>query len=119
LRDHVRDLVGLDLRPSADPKSFTRFFVTDGASPCTEAAAVLRQCDCAIVATPLHGGLESARVILRALPPAALFVDSFSVKLPIADVVAECGAECEHLSINPMFAPGVGFAGQNLAAVGD
>ena len=55
--------------------------------------------------------------MLAALPTGALLADTLSVKTPFARAALAAGAPVELLSLNPMFAPSLGFAGRAVAAV--
>jgi prephenate dehydrogenase len=55
--------------------------------------------------------------VLAALPAGALLADTLSVKTPFAQAALAVDAPVELLSLNPMFAPALGFSGHAVAAV--
>jgi 4-amino-4-deoxyprephenate dehydrogenase len=57
--------------------------------------------------------------LVPALRPGALFVETSSVKSRIAQRIAASRRDVEFLSINPLFAPSVGFAEQRVATIGE
>lgn len=80
--------------------------------------ALLAHADVAILCLPEAVTLAALPAVCAALPESALVVDTNSTKLDIADVwkTGVTGPR-EMLSLNPMFAPGLGWDGQNVAAV--
>jgi prephenate dehydrogenase len=73
--------------------------------------------DIVVLAVPEHVALAAVPALARELRPGALLVDTLSVKTRI---VAALDAHAEHLeavSLNPMFAPALGFDGRAVAAV--
>jgi prephenate dehydrogenase len=80
-------------------------------------AAELRRADIAVLALPEPVALAAVLTLARQLRPGALLVDTLSVK---TGIVAALTAHAEHLeavSLNPMFAPALGFDGRAVAAV--
>jgi prephenate dehydrogenase len=83
-----------------------------------EARRALAAADWVIAALPEAVLLETWETILGNLKQDALFVDTLSVKLPFMNAVAgRLPARIEVVSINPMFAPALGFQGQSVAVV--
>lgn len=83
-----------------------------------EARRALAAADWVIAALPEAVLLETWETILGNLKQDALFVDTLSVKLPFMNAVAgRLPARIEVVSINPMFAPALGFEGQSVAVV--
>lgn len=82
------------------------------------ASRLLARADVAILCLPEAVTLAAFAAVCAALPERALVVDTNSTKLDIADVwkTGVTGPR-EVLSLNPMFAPGLGWGGQNVAAV--
>jgi prephenate dehydrogenase len=89
----------------------------DVTAPTEEVTAMARQADCLLFCLPEAVALTALETFAAVAAPGALLVDTLSVKTPIASIVTGVRADVQHLSINPMFAPEVGFAGQNVAAV--
>jgi 4-amino-4-deoxyprephenate dehydrogenase len=77
----------------------------------------LREADMVIVALPETAALRHASALLQQMRPDALWVDTLSIKGPIAGILSEASQPAERVSINPMFAPSLGFRGQNIAWV--
>ncbi|MCC6208607.1 MAG: prephenate dehydrogenase/arogenate dehydrogenase family protein [Gammaproteobacteria bacterium] len=83
-----------------------------------EARSVLGEADWVSAALPEKLLLETWETIVGLLAPGALFVDTLSVKLPLIGAMnARMPGSIEVLSINPMFAPSLGFAGQSVAVI--
>jgi chorismate mutase-like protein len=118
LRDEAVTVCGVDLRPPADAALFDSFYIADAGRPAPAAVEALRSSDCVILATPPAAALDMAARIVGCLRPGALLVDTLSIKLPIARLMASLNPRCEWLSLNPMFGPAAGFRGHNVVAVG-
>lgn len=82
-----------------------------------EARRLLSAADVVILALPESVAIESVPAVRSAMRDDALLVDTLSVKSQIVDIMREFESPLETLSINPMFGPSAGFAGQNLIAV--
>jgi prephenate dehydrogenase len=85
------------------------------ASP--QLSAALAGADCALLALPEAAALAALPHVLAALPAGALLADTLSVKTPFAQAALAAGAPVELCSLNPMFAPALGFAGHAVLAV--
>jgi prephenate dehydrogenase len=70
-----------------------------------------------VLALPETVALDALPHVLAALPAGALLVDTLSVKTPFARAAVAACAPVELLSLNPMFAPSLGFAGHAVLAV--
>lgn len=74
--------------------------------------------DWVIATLPERLLLDTWENIIGLLAAGTLFVDTLSVKLPlISAMTGKVPASVEVLSINPMFAPALGFPGQNVAVI--
>ncbi|HZV73804.1 MAG TPA: prephenate dehydrogenase/arogenate dehydrogenase family protein [Conexibacter sp.] len=73
--------------------------------------------DCVVLALPEAAALDALPHLLAALPADALLADTLSVKTPFAQAALAASASRELLSLNPMFAPALGFAGHAVLAV--
>jgi prephenate dehydrogenase len=80
-------------------------------------AAEMRRADIVVLAVSERVALAAVPAVARHLRPGALLVDTLSVKTAIVAVLAEHAARLEALSLNPMFAPDLGFDGRAVAAV--
>ncbi|HEX3482641.1 MAG TPA: prephenate dehydrogenase/arogenate dehydrogenase family protein [Kofleriaceae bacterium] len=75
--------------------------------------------DWVLACLPEDAILAAIDQLVPVLRPGALFVDTSSVKSRVAARMATARRDVELLSINPLFAPSVGFAGQRVAAIGE
>ena len=91
----------------------------DVTQPSPALAAALAGADGVVLAVPEAVALDALPHVLAALRPGALLVDTLSVKTPFVAAVeqAAAGRELELLSLNPMFAPDLGFEGRAVLAV--
>jgi prephenate dehydrogenase len=80
-------------------------------------AAEMRRADIVVLAVPEGVALAAVPAVARQLRPGGLLVDTLSVKTGIAAALAAHAAHLEVVSINPMFAPALGFDGRAVAAV--
>lgn len=101
-------------RPGLPPAAYVAL---DAREPSAELDAALGEADCALLALPEQAALAALPHVLAALPAGALLVDTLSVKTPLAQAALAAGAPVELLSLNPMFAPALGFAGHAVLAV--
>lgn len=116
-RDGAR-VVGVDLGPApAAGVSPSRYIRADASAPGEEASAALEGADCVVVCLPEAAALAAAGPLLERVPAGALLVDTLSVKGAYLDRLSGARRDVECLSINPMFAPDIGWRGQNVAAV--
>jgi prephenate dehydrogenase len=79
--------------------------------------AEMRRADIVVLAVPERVALAAVPTLARQLRPGALLVDTLSVKTGIAAALAAHAAHLEAVSLNPMFAPALGFDGRAVAAV--
>jgi prephenate dehydrogenase len=77
----------------------------------------MRRADIVVLAVPERVALAAVPVLARQLRPGALLVDTVSVKTGIVAALAAHTAHLEAVSLNPMFAPALGFDGRAVAAV--
>jgi prephenate dehydrogenase len=99
------------------PVRCINYVTCDVSAPSEEVKAMAREADCLLFCLPEAVLLTALETFAAVAAPGALLVDTLSIKTPVADIVEGVRADLQHLSINPMFAPEVGFAGQNVAAV--
>jgi 4-amino-4-deoxyprephenate dehydrogenase len=92
--------------------------VDDICAPSRETLGCIEAADLVILAVPEPVAVQAIGPLLEHMRPGALLVDTLSVKsrfaaaLPALDL-----GRVEVLGINPMFAPGLGFAGRSVVAV--
>jgi prephenate dehydrogenase len=79
--------------------------------------AELRRADIVVLAVPERVALAAVPALARELRPGALLVDTLSVKTAIVATLATHAAQLEAVSLNPMFAPALGFDDRAVAAV--
>jgi chorismate mutase-like protein len=85
-------------------------------APTPEAIASIGKARVVFVCLPESTALAAWHVITKYMSPGALWVDTLSVKSRICAALAKL-KNLEVISLNPLFAPGIGFEGQNVAAV--
>lgn len=108
----------LDRAPRPQPGLPAATYVAlDARTPSGALRDALADADCALLALPEEAALAALPHVLAALPSGALLVDTLSVKTPFAHAALAAGAPLELLSLNPMFAPTLGFAGHAVLAV--
>ena len=110
-------VVGVDVasRPGLDD---VPLIVGDATHPDDAVTAAVAKGQWLVVCLPDEAALPAVDRLHRALPGGALVVDTISVKSPIAAWVATTPrGDIEFLSLNPLFAPDLGFAGRRVAAV--
>ena len=118
LAGRVECVTAMDLGPEPRPGSAaTAYHRADVMALDAEAKRILSTADLVILALPESVAIESVGAVRSAMRGDALLVDTLSVKSQIVDLMREFGPPLETLSINPMFGPSAGFAGQNLIAV--
>jgi prephenate dehydrogenase len=79
--------------------------------------AEMRRADIVVLAVPERVALAAVPTLARELRPGALLVDTLSVKTGIVAALAAHAAHLEAVSLNPMFAPALGFDGRAVTAV--
>jgi prephenate dehydrogenase len=79
--------------------------------------AEMRRADIVVLAVPERVALAAVPALARQLRPGGLLVDTLSVKTGIVAALAAHAAHLEAVSLNPMFAPALGFDGRAVAAV--
>lgn len=79
--------------------------------------AALGRADLVVLAIPEPATLAAVEHVAGAMLPGSLLVDTTSVKTRMVERLAALDLPLELLSLNPMFAPSLGFAGQRVVAV--
>jgi prephenate dehydrogenase len=77
----------------------------------------MRRAGIVVLAVPEPVALAALPAVARELAPGALLVDTLSVKTAVAAALATHAEHLEAVSLNPMFAPALGFEGRAVAAV--
>jgi 4-amino-4-deoxyprephenate dehydrogenase len=116
----------VDLAPPGDPgpgsgpgaaegrAGFLRGDLTDLSD---EVRAEFARADAVLLAVPEQIALDSVKQVCALLGPGTLLVDTLSVKGPLVAAVRAVAPDREMVSLNPMFAPSLGFEGRPVAAV--
>ena len=110
-------LIDVAAEPHADVRALGAYRALDARRPSPALHDALASADCAVLALPETAALEALPHVLEALPAGALLVDTLSVKTPFAEAALASSAPVELLSLNPMFAPSLGFAGHAVIAI--
>jgi 4-amino-4-deoxyprephenate dehydrogenase len=111
-------VIGTDLADKADAGvQCDRYISCDLGKPSNELKSLASQSDTCLFCVPEQALVEGLRVFADIAAPGSLFVDTLSIKTPVATIVSDRRNDVQHLSINPMFAPDIGFSRQNVAAV--
>jgi prephenate dehydrogenase len=79
--------------------------------------AEMRRADIVVLAVPERVALAAMPELARPPRPGGLLVDTLSVKTGIVAALAAHAGHLEAVSLNPMFAPALGFDGRAVAAV--
>lgn len=110
------DGVDLSAEPAA-PAAGLRYLQADAVAFPEAVADAVRQARCVILCLPEAAALPALAQLLPVLSAGALLVDTMSVKTPVEREFAGRRPDIEYLSLNPLFSPELGLAGQNVAAV--
>ena len=102
-------------RPAAIKAS--RYLQTDITRPDDTLLQALARADCVAMCLPESAALASAAAILDTMSRGALWVDTLSVKQNICGLLRSYAEKLELVSINPMFAPSLGFTDHSVAFV--
>ncbi|MGH3548312.1 MAG: prephenate dehydrogenase/arogenate dehydrogenase family protein [Pseudonocardiaceae bacterium] len=105
----------VDLQLGA-PRPGTSSIVVDACRPSPRLIAKLAEADIVVIALPEHVGAAAVEAVARHMPRGALLTETLSVKTAIAQALARAAQryDLEALSVNPMFAPDLGFQGQSV-----
>jgi 4-amino-4-deoxyprephenate dehydrogenase len=120
LQESGNDVVIVDRATPGPTHRVTRFVRGDISDPGAEVADVVRTADAVLLSVPEPVALVAIGRLVGTLRPGALIADTLSVKstvVPALHAAAMIAGEVEALSLNPMFAPALGFAGHPVASV--
>jgi 4-amino-4-deoxyprephenate dehydrogenase len=121
LQEAGHDVVVVDLVDRGPVGRATRFVRGDVGDPATELTDLVRTAGAVLLCVPEPVALVALARLAGALRPDALVVDTLSVKTTVVPALRAAalvaGDEAEALSINPMFAPSLGFADHPVATV--
>jgi len=118
LQDSGNDVVVVDLAEPGPGYGVTRFVQGDISEPGAEVTDLVRAADAVLLSVPEPVALVAIDRLTGALRPDALIADTLSVKTTVVPALrAAVMVSGEALSLNPMFAPSLGFAGHPVASV--
>lgn len=115
LEAHGVEVVAIDRVPPADQRR--RWVCDDVAAPAPATLQAVEDADLVVLALPEAVAIRAISRLAAHLRPAALLVDTLSVKSAFLAAVAELRLRCEIIGINPLFAPSLGWPGQAVAQV--
>jgi 4-amino-4-deoxyprephenate dehydrogenase len=105
----------VDRNPSSH--SERPYIQADVTKPSRELDEAIHNADCVCICLPEQIALDSASHLVSAMSDGALWLDTLSVKGPIMRRLDPQAKRGEILSINPMFAPPLGWPGHAVAVV--
>ena len=111
------EVVLVDVRPGTEASNASRYVQADITKPDDDLLRAIADADCVAMCLPERAALAAAPAVLDAMSPKALWVDTLSVKQNICAILRHYTEKLELVSINPMFAPALGFAGHSVALV--
>ncbi|MFI5507422.1 prephenate dehydrogenase/arogenate dehydrogenase family protein [Mycobacterium sp. NPDC051804] len=118
LQEAGNDVVVVDVAAPGPNHPFIRFVQGDIADPDAIVTDLVRAADAVLLSVPEPIALAAIDRIARELRPDALIVDTLSVKSAVVPALrAAVMVAGEALSLNPMFAPSLGFVGHPVASV--
>ncbi|HEX7291942.1 MAG TPA: prephenate dehydrogenase/arogenate dehydrogenase family protein [Conexibacter sp.] len=117
LADDGSALTLVDVAPAPPLRELGACLALDARRPAEQLSAALASADGAVLALPETAALDALPHVLEALPAGALLADTLSVKTPFAHAALAAAAPVELCSLNPMFAPALGFDDHAVIAV--
>ena len=102
---------------SLDSPQDIPFLQSDVTACGPELQSLINNSDCVCVCLPEKIALEAVSKLASALPDGSLWLDTLSVKTDIVEAMKLHAGRLEVLSINPMFAPALGWPGNAVASV--
>ena len=111
------EVLFVDVLPRPEGIAVGRYLQADVTRPDDALLRAIAGADCVAMCLPECAALASAPSILDAMPRGALWVDTLSVKQNICWLLRRYEEKLELVSINPMFAPSLGFADHSVAFV--
>ena len=111
-------VAGIDLHSAPSPQgSYSEYVCSDATRLTPPARSLVRAADCTILCLHEREALQAFPGLVEAAASQSLLLDILSVKTPIVRLMQQARTDVELLSTHPMFAPGLGFQGQNVAVV--
>jgi 4-amino-4-deoxyprephenate dehydrogenase len=119
LRDSGVAVKVVDARPRTPNDSTGMAFLrSDVAGFAPELRSAIASSECVCVCLPEKITLLMASRLAAAMPAGSLWLDTLSVKSDVVRAIGAQSGRVQALSINPMFAPAMGWAGNTVAVVG-
>jgi prephenate dehydrogenase len=110
-------VTSVDLYPPSHEHANQAYIVADVTRCEPELEKAIHGSDCVCICLPEQITIDAAPHLVSAMSAGALWVDTLSVKGPIMYLLATHARDIEILSINPMFAPALGWARNSVAVV--
>lgn len=117
LSDRGVAITTVDLTAPAATGREHRYIQADARAINGELEQAIHDSDCVCICLPEQVALDSAPHIAAVMADGALWVDTLSIKGPITKALETHSRRIEILSINPMFAPALGWKGLPVAVV--
>ncbi len=111
------EVVLVDVLPRPESITPEHYLQADITQPDDALLRTIAGADCVVMCLPERAAFASAPAILDAMSRGALWIDTLSVKQNICRLLRRYEEKLELVSINPMFAPSLGFAGHSVAFV--
>jgi 4-amino-4-deoxyprephenate dehydrogenase len=111
------DVLAVDLAPTEDVAPACEYARGDVLAMDAPLEDEIGGADVVVLAVPEDVALAAVPALAPRLRPGALLVDTVSVKTRIVAALLVHAVDLEAVSINPMFAPDLGFEGRPTAAV--
>lgn len=112
------ELAGVGARVSAvDKLAAPDVVVGDIESPSRELFALLGSADAVVLCTPDSVTFDHLADLAGVCSAGSLLVDTSSAKRRLTGLVDAIPESVQYVSLNPLFAPSLGFGGQNVVAV--
>jgi prephenate dehydrogenase len=111
------EVLFVDMLPAPATLAAGHYLQADVTRPDDALLRVIAGADCVAMCLPERAAFASAPAILDAMSRGALWVDTLSVKQNICGLLRRYEEKLELISINPMFAPSLGFADHSVAFV--
>ncbi len=99
------------------PGDAVQFAVGDITDPTPALLALIDRAEMVVLAVPEQVALAAMDRVVGAMADGALLVDTLSVKSRFVPAVQAAAPHLEVVSLNPMFTPSLGVAGQSFAVV--
>ncbi|MEN3326027.1 MAG: 4-amino-4-deoxyprephenate dehydrogenase [Acidobacteriota bacterium] len=112
-----REVLLVDVLPKPAAIAAADYLHTDVTKPGDVLLGAIAAADCVAMCLPERAALAAAPAVLDAMSRGALWVDTLSVKENIVALLRRYEEKLELVSINPMFAPALGFEGHTVAFI--